>query len=88
MLGVALVSNVSGIRSLDAFERLTNSNQTILTVRNRDSVKVLTVRTSDFDPAGQGGSAKIEAVDAVIHPGTTPSWEVRGIRRQPELLVA
>lgn len=64
MLDVAPVSDVSGIRSLDAFECLNDTGNTIMTVRNRDAVKVLTVQTKGFDAAGQGGSATIEGVAA------------------------
>lgn len=65
MLDVAPVSDVSGFRSLDVFECLNDSGNALVTVRNCDAVKVLTVQTKGFDAAGQGGTASIEGVTAV-----------------------
>ncbi|MYZ52286.1 hypothetical protein [Malikia spinosa] len=68
LLDVALVSNVSGIFSLDAFERINESGHTFMIRRNCDAIKVLTVRTNDFHAAGQWGAATIEGVKAIENP--------------------
>ena len=39
------------------------------TVQSADAVKVITVRTTGFDAAAQGGSAAVETVDAVADTG-------------------
>lgn len=63
MLNVALVSDVIEILSLDTFESLHDACNAI--AARRDVVKVLTVLSSGFDPAGQAGTATIEGVAAV-----------------------
>lgn len=70
MLNVALVSDVIEILSLDSFESLNDACNAI--AARRDVVKVLTVRSSGFEPAGQAGTATIEGVAAVDRPSRNP----------------
>jgi electron transfer flavoprotein alpha subunit len=58
----------------DTFERLIYAGNAVQTVRSRDKVKVITVRTSTFAAAGArgsapAGSAPIEDVAAAADPG-------------------
>jgi electron transfer flavoprotein alpha subunit len=69
-LDVAQVSDVTKVISADTFERPIYAGNAIATVQSADAVKVITVRTTGFDPAGAtGGSAAVEAVPAVADAG-------------------
>ena len=66
LLDVAQVSDISKVISADTFERPIYAGNAIATVQSGDKVKVLTVRTTGFDPApATGGSAPVEKVNAV-----------------------
>ena len=60
-LDVAQVSDIIKVISPDTFERPIYAGNAIATVQSTDAVKVITVRTTGFDPAAAtGGSAAIE----------------------------
>jgi len=60
-LDVAQLSDVTKVLSSDTFERPIYAGNAIATVQSADPVKVITVRTTGFDPvAASGGSAAIE----------------------------
>ncbi len=71
LLDVMVVSDVSGIIDADTFERPIYAGNAIQTVKSADSVKVITIRTSTFDAAGDGGSASVEEIGAADTPGLT-----------------
>ena len=65
-LDVGQLSDVSKIDSPDTFERPIYAGNAIATVQSLDGIKVITVRTTGFDPAAMtGGSASVESVTAV-----------------------
>ena len=65
-LDVGQLSDVSKIDSPDTFERPIYAGNAIATVQSLDAVKVITVRTTGFDPAAAtGGSAAVEVIAAV-----------------------
>ena len=65
-LDVAQVSDVTQVISPDTFERPIYAGNAIATVQAGDATKVITVRTTGFDPAATtGGCAAIETVTAV-----------------------
>jgi electron transfer flavoprotein alpha subunit len=64
-LDVAQISDVTKVISADTFERPIYAGNAIATVQSADKVKVVTVRTTGFDAAANGGSAAIETVAAV-----------------------
>jgi electron transfer flavoprotein alpha subunit len=71
-LDVAQVSDIVAVESPDTFQRPIYAGNAIATVQSADAVKVLTVRTTAFDPAAPaGGSAAVEAVAAAADPGTS-----------------
>ena len=71
-LDVAQVSDVTKVISADTFERPIYAGNAIATVQSTDAVKVITVRTTGFDPAGASGtSAAVETVAAVADAGTS-----------------
>jgi electron transfer flavoprotein alpha subunit len=63
-LDVGQLSDVTKVLSPDTFERPIYAGNAIATVQSTDAIKVLTVRTTGFDAAAQGGSATIETVPA------------------------
>jgi electron transfer flavoprotein alpha subunit len=65
-LDVGQVSDITKVISADTFERPIYAGNAIATVQATDAVKVLTVRTTGFDPAAStGGSAAVETLAAV-----------------------
>ncbi|MDO8772742.1 MAG: electron transfer flavoprotein subunit alpha/FixB family protein [Burkholderiaceae bacterium] len=66
-LDVGQISDITKVISPDTFERPIYAGNAIATVQSADATKVLTVRTTGFDPAAQTGSAQaaIETVAAV-----------------------
>ena len=68
-LDVAQISEISKVISADTFERPIYAGNAIATVQSSDSVKVITVRTTGFDAAAQGGSAVVETAAAVADSG-------------------
>ena len=69
-LDVGQVSDITRVDSPDTFERPIYAGNAMATVQATDAVKVITVRTTGFDPAAsQGGSAAIEVVNAVADSG-------------------
>ncbi len=66
LLDVAQISDATKIISADTFERPIYAGNAIATVQSLDAIKVLTVRTTGFDPAAaSGGSAAVESLGAV-----------------------
>ena len=65
-LDVGQVSDITKVVSPDTFERPIYAGNAIATVQATDATKVLTVRTTGFDPAAAtGGSAAVETASAV-----------------------
>ena len=70
LLDVAQISDASKVIAPDTFERAIYAGNAIATVQSSDRVKVITVRTTGFDPApATGGSAAIEVIAAVPDSG-------------------
>jgi electron transfer flavoprotein alpha subunit len=66
LLDVAQISDAMKVISADTFERPIYAGNAIATVQSSDAKKVITVRTTGFDPAAaSGGSAAVETVAAV-----------------------
>ena len=68
-LDVAQISDITKVISADTFERPIYVGNAIATVQSQDATKVITVRTTGFDAAGQGGSAAVETVAAASGNG-------------------
>ena len=68
-LDVAQISEISKVISADTFERPIYAGNAIATVQSSDATKVITVRATGFDAAGQGGSATVEPVAAAAGNG-------------------
>jgi electron transfer flavoprotein alpha subunit len=90
LLDVAQISDISGVVSEDTFERPIYAGNAIATVQSGDSIKVLTVRGTAFDPvSAEGGSATIENLDIAKDEGLS-SWDKEEIAEmeRPELTAA
>ncbi|KJE88738.1 electron transfer flavoprotein alpha-subunit [Capsaspora owczarzaki ATCC 30864] len=61
-LDVAPISDIIGVKSEDTFVRTLYAGNAIATVQSTDAVKVVSVRTTAFEPAAAtGGSAAVES---------------------------
>ncbi|MDQ7727525.1 FAD-binding protein [Halomonas sp. SpR8] len=63
---VSQLSDVIAVDSADTFKRPIYAGNAIATVKSDDALKVITIRSTGFDAVGEGSSAPIEAVDAVV----------------------
>ena len=89
-LDVGQLSDVSKVDSPDTFERPIYAGNAIATVQSADATKVITVRTTGFDPAAaSGGSAAVEVLTAVA-ASAKASFKGSEIARndRPELTAA
>ena len=76
LLDVSPVSDISGIESVDTFVRPIYAGNAIATVQSNDTIKLVSVRATSFDPvAEEGGAATVER--RRFHRG---QWPV-GVRR-------
>jgi electron transfer flavoprotein alpha subunit len=70
LLDVAQISDIVAVEAPDTFVRPIYAGNAFATVQSKDAKKVITVRTTGFDPvAGSGGSAPIESVAAPADTG-------------------
>jgi electron transfer flavoprotein alpha subunit len=89
-LDVAQISDITKVDAPDTFERPIYAGNAIATVQSADRIKVLTVRTTGFDPAAaQGGSASVEALAPVADSGLS-TFVGRDVTKsdRPELTAA
>ena len=89
LLDVMQISDITKVIAPDTFERLIYAGNAVQTVRSKDAKKVITVRTTAFQAAGDGGSAPVEAVAAAADPGiSTFVGEELSKSERPELTSA
>ncbi len=89
LLDVAQISDIIKVVAADTFERPIYAGNAIQTVRSKDAKKVITVRTTAFAAAGQGGSAPIEPVSGPAEPGLSAfKSEALAQSERPELTAA
>ena len=89
-LDAAQISDITKVDSPDTFERPIYAGNAIATVQSIDRTKVITVRTTGFDPAAaEGGSATVEKAEAVADSGKS-SFVGREVTKsdRPELTAA
>jgi electron transfer flavoprotein alpha subunit len=68
LLDVMQVSDIIKVVAPDTFERLIYAGNAVQTVRSKDKIRVITVRTSTFQATGEGGSAPVEDAAAAADP--------------------
>ena len=84
-LDVAQVSEIIKVVAPDTFERPIYAGNAIQTVQ-ASGKKVITVRISAFQPAGQGGSGVVEAISPASDPGLASfASEALSKSERPEL---
>jgi electron transfer flavoprotein alpha subunit len=90
-LDVAQLSDITKVVSADTFERPIYAGNAIATVQSGDALKVITVRTTGFDPvASTGGAAVIEKlpVDTPVNQASTFIGRELTKSDRPELTAA
>ena len=63
-LDVAQISDITAVESADTFIRPIYAGNAMMTVKSSDAKKVITVRPTTFEKAGDGGSASVETIEA------------------------
>jgi len=71
LLDVMQISEITKVIAPDTFERPIYAGNAIQTVKSTDAKKVITVRTSTFQAAGEGGSASVENATAAADPAVS-----------------
>ena len=69
LLDVAQISEIVAVESPDTFVRPIYAGNVLATVQSSDPVKAITVRTTAFEAAGDGGSATLENLTAAADQG-------------------
>jgi electron transfer flavoprotein alpha subunit len=70
MLDVAQISDIIAVESPDIFVRPMYAGNIIATVQSHDAIKILTVRTTAFDPVdGDDGHAEVVSIDPTTDAG-------------------
>ena len=67
-LDVQQISSITGVESADTFVRPIYAGNAMATVKSSDAKKVITVRTTAFAAADEGGSASVENGNAASGP--------------------
>ena len=90
LLDVQMISEIISVESADTFKRPIYAGNVIATVQSTDAKKVITVRTTAFDPvAATGGSAEQVAIDTVSDAGVSSFvGEELAVSDRPELTAA
>ncbi len=89
LLDVMIISDISGVVDADTFERPIYAGNAVQTVKSHDPVKVITVRTSTFDAAGEQAPAPVETIGAPEDPGLSEWVEYKVAESdRPELTSA
>ncbi|MFM7120051.1 MAG: FAD-binding protein [Gammaproteobacteria bacterium] len=90
LLGVAQISDIVEVVSADTFKRPIYAGNAIATVQSTDTIKVVSIRGTAYDPApASGGNGAIEAVNAVHDSGTSRFIKEEVVKSErPELTAA
>ncbi|HZE61426.1 MAG TPA: FAD-binding protein [Burkholderiales bacterium] len=90
LLDVQQISDIVAVESADTFVRPIYAGNALATVKSKDAIKAITVRTTAFDAVpATGGSASVETVAAPADPGLS-SFVGREVSKseRPELTAA
>lgn len=90
LLDVDQISDIISVATPDTFVRPIYAGNAIATVQSSAGVKVITVRTTGFDPvAAEGGSASVEALN-IVHDAGVSSFVSEELAEsdRPELAAA
>jgi electron transfer flavoprotein alpha subunit len=91
LLDVGQISDVIAIKNPDTFKRPIYAGNAIATVQSFDPIKVMTIRTTAFNPApgGKGGQAQVETIDlsSIVSLSRFVDLQVN-VTKRPELTSA
>ncbi len=89
-LDVGQISDITKVISPDTFERPIYAGNAIATVQSLDAIRIVTVRTTGFDPAAaSSGSASIEELSATTGSGNSKFLDSEIAKNdRPELTAA
>jgi electron transfer flavoprotein alpha subunit len=90
LLDVQQISDIVGVEGADTFVRPIYAGNALATVKSKDPMKVITVRTTAFDAvAPTGGNAQVESISAPADAGLS-SFVGREVSKseRPELTAA
>jgi len=88
-LDVGQISDITKVIAADTFERPIYAGNALATVQSADAIKVITVRTTGFDAAGQGGAATVETTAATTDNGQSRFVKSEIVKSdRPELTAA
>jgi electron transfer flavoprotein alpha subunit len=89
LLDVQQISDIIAVEGADTFVRPIYAGNALATVKSKDAIKVITVRTTAFDAVALGGSCPVESIPAPADSGLSSfvSREVSKSER-PELTAA
>ena len=89
LLDVQQISDIVAVESADTFVRPIYAGNALATVKSKDPIKVITVRTTAFDAVSGSGSAPVEAISAGNDSGLS-SFVGREVSKseRPELTAA
>ena len=89
LLDVQQISDISAVEGADTFVRPIYAGNALATVKSKDPIKVITVRTTAFDAVALGNSAPVETVAAPADTGLS-AFVAREVSKseRPELTAA
>jgi len=88
-LDVMQISDIVAVDGAAAFRRPIYAGNAIAHVTSRDATRVVTVRTTAFQPVGPGGAAPVEVIDIDPAPGPAEWLEDVGVESdRPDLATA
>ena len=90
LLDVQQISDIAAVESADTFVRPIYAGNALATVKSKDAIKIITVRTTAFDAvAASGGSGTVETVQPPADSGLS-SFVTREVSKseRPELTAA
>ena len=73
LLDVMIISEVTAVIDAETFERPIYAGNAIQTVKSRDMVKVMTIRTAGFEAAASGNAAPVETLGSAAATGLS-AW--------------
>ncbi|KAK7601323.1 hypothetical protein V9T40_008764 [Parthenolecanium corni] len=90
LLDVSPISDVVDIKSPDTFIRTIYAGNAVLTLKSNDSIKILSIRGTSFEPAADGGSASISAAPAGSYSSSLSQWISQELTKsdRPDLATA
>ena len=90
LLDVGMVADIVSIESADTFVRPIYAGNALATVRSNDAIKVISVRTTNFDAAAaEDGTAVVESIGVSTPAGISAFVGQEGVKSErPELTSA